>query len=303
MRELTAEFVQPLQPLGGRQRSIATRTGDTDGFGLAHRFFVRVGRIGHERFHVRKRLPDRGPTPSAVALGAAVTGGVRAVHRITLLGAVNAYLVREDDGFTLIDTLLTKSQGKILAAAQAAGAPIVRIVLTHCHDDHSGSLDALVDRLPDGVEVVFGEREAPLLAGDLSTRRGEPEIKGRHAAQVKTRPACTVSGGDRVGSLEVVEAFGHSPGQIALLDTRDRTLYCGDAYSTLGGVATTAKPYPRFPLPGLVTWDRGRAKAAAVALRALDPARLAPGHGKVVEAPGAAMDQAIACTSFARVLR
>jgi glyoxylase-like metal-dependent hydrolase (beta-lactamase superfamily II) len=31
----------------------------------------------------------------------------------------------------------------------------------------------------------------------------------------------------------------------------------------------------------------------ARALRALDPARLAPGHGKVIEAPGAAMDAAI----------
>ena len=29
-------------------------------------------------------------------------------------------------------------------------------------------------------------------------------------------------------------------------------------------------------------------------LRALDPTRLAPGHGQVVEAPGAAMDRAIA---------
>ena len=216
------------------------------------------------------------------------------VHRVSRLGAINAYLVREDDGFTLVDTLIKGSQDRLVSAAQAAGAPIVRIVLTHCHDDHSGSLDALVERLPAGVEVVFGEREAPLLAGDLTSRPGEPEIKGRHAVRVSAKPTRTVSAGDRVGSLEVLEAFGHSPGQIALLDTRDRTLYCGDAYSTLGGVATTARVHPRFPLPGLVTWSRERASASAVALRALDPARLAAGHGKVVEAPGAAMDRALA---------
>lgn len=214
--------------------------------------------------------------------------------KLTRLGAVNVFLVREDDGLTLVDTLLKGSQDRLLAAAEAQGAPIVRVVLTHCHDDHSGSLDALVERLPEGVEVVFGEREAPLLAGDLTSRPGEPEIKGRHAAQVATRPTRTVAGGDRIGSLEVVEAFGHSPGQIALLDTRDRTLFCADAFSTLGGVATTAKPHPRFPLPGLATWDRGRAKAAAVALRDLRPARLAAGHGQVVEAPGDAVDRAIA---------
>jgi hypothetical protein len=78
------------------------------------------------------------------------------------------------------------------------------------------------------------------------------------------------------------------------MDTRDGTLYCGDAYSTLGGVATSARVNWRFPLPGKATWDYPTALESARALRALDPARLAPGHGKVVESPGAAMDAAIA---------
>lgn len=213
--------------------------------------------------------------------------------QVTRLRAVNAFLVGEDDGLTLVDTLFKGSRDRLLAAAREAGAPIARIVLTHCHDDHSGSLDALVERLP-GAEVVFGEREAALLAGDLAPRDGEPAIKGRHAAQVKTRPGRVVHDGDRVGSLQVVDAKGHTPGQIALLDTRDGTLYCGDAFSTLGGVATTTKAYPKFPLPGLATWARGRAQASAERLRALDPERLAPGHGAVVASPGTAMDRAIA---------
>jgi glyoxylase-like metal-dependent hydrolase (beta-lactamase superfamily II) len=81
---------------------------------------------------------------------------------------------------------------------------------------------------------------------------------------------------------------------MAFLDPRDGTLYCADAYSTLGGVATTARPNPRFPLPALATWHRPTALETARTLRALDPERLAPGHGKVVERPGAAMDAAIA---------
>jgi glyoxylase-like metal-dependent hydrolase (beta-lactamase superfamily II) len=92
----------------------------------------------------------------------------------------------------------------------------------------------------------------------------------------------------------VVASPGHTPGHVSFLDTRDRTLYCGDAYSTLGGVATSARVNPRFPLPGMAAWDYPTALESARALRALDPARLAPGHGKVVEAPGAAMDRAIA---------
>jgi glyoxylase-like metal-dependent hydrolase (beta-lactamase superfamily II) len=42
------------------------------------------------------------------------------------------------------------------------------------------------------------------------------------------------------------------------------------------------------------TWHRPTALESAKELRKLDPARLAPGHGKIIESPGAAMDKAIA---------
>jgi hypothetical protein len=44
----------------------------------------------------------------------------------------------------------------------------------------------------------------------------------------------------------------------------------------------------------IATWHKPTALATARTLRALDPARLAVGHGKIVDAPGAAMDAAIA---------
>jgi glyoxylase-like metal-dependent hydrolase (beta-lactamase superfamily II) len=216
------------------------------------------------------------------------------VNRITKLGFVNAYLVQEDDGLTLVDALVPGGHKKILAAAATLGAPIVRIALTHAHGDHIGSLDKLAAALP-GVEVLISGRDARLLAKDKTMDPGEPDSKltGSYPG-AKTAPTATLAAGDRVGSLEVHAAPGHTPGHVAFLDPRDGTLYCGDSYSTLGGVATTAKPYPRFPLPGYVTWHGPTALESARAMRALDPARLAPGHGKVVESPGAEMDRAIA---------
>jgi glyoxylase-like metal-dependent hydrolase (beta-lactamase superfamily II) len=213
--------------------------------------------------------------------------------RVTQLGMINTFLVSEDDGLTLIDTGMRGAQKRILAAAEAAGAPIVRIALTHYHDDHSGSLDALADALPD-AERLWSEREAPILAGDTSTRPGEPAGKIRAIRPRRSTATRLLNAGDRVGSLEIVAAPGHSPGQIAFLDTRDRTLIAGDAYSTIGGVATTAGPYWRFPLPGVITWDRPWALESARALRALAPSRLAVGHGRTVDDPVAAMDAAIA---------
>jgi glyoxylase-like metal-dependent hydrolase (beta-lactamase superfamily II) len=217
-----------------------------------------------------------------------------ALIRVARFGFVNAYLVREDDGLTLVDTLIARSAKPILAAAQGAGAPIRRIALTHAHGDHIGSLDELVAALG-GVEVLISARDARLLAKDTSLDPGEPQVKVRGSLPgARTRPTRTLSPGDRVGSLEVIAAPGHTPGHVAFLDTRDGTLLCGDAYSTLGGVATSAKPNPRFPLAAMATWHRPTALQSARALRALDPERLAPGHGRVVESPGAAMDAAIA---------
>ncbi len=219
-----------------------------------------------------------------------------APHRISRLGLVNAYLVEEDDGLTLVDTMLPRSGKAVRSAAEALGRPIVRIALTHAHGDHVGSLDDLAGALP-GVEVLISGRDARLLAKEKVLDPGEPgKLRGSYPG-AETRPTRTVEAGDRIGSLEVVAAPGHTPGHVAFLDVRDHTLYCGDAYSTLGGVATSAKPNPRFPLPGLATWHRPTALESARALRALDPARLAPGHGQVVEQPGAAMDAAIAKAS------
>jgi glyoxylase-like metal-dependent hydrolase (beta-lactamase superfamily II) len=211
--------------------------------------------------------------------------------RVTRFGFVNAYLVREDDGLTVVDTGM-RMAGRIQEAAAALGAPITRIALTHAHGDHIGSLDALAAALPE-VEVAISARDARLMAKDKTLQPGESgKLRGSYPG-AKTKPTRLLAAGDRIGSLQVIAAPGHTPGHLAFLDTRDGTLFCGDAFTTIGGVATTARLPWRFPLAYVATWDRAIELETARALRALDPARLAPGHGKVVENPGAAMDAAI----------
>jgi glyoxylase-like metal-dependent hydrolase (beta-lactamase superfamily II) len=216
------------------------------------------------------------------------------ITRISRFGLVNAYLIAEDDGLTVVDTMLPGSAKSILSAADRLGAPIKRIALTHAHGDHIGSLDALVEALP-GVEVLISQRDARFLTKDMSLDPGEPASKLRGGFPgAKTRPTRTLQPGDSVGSLEVIASPGHTPGHVAFLDRRDGTLLCGDAYTTLGGVATTAKFVLPFPLAAMSTWDGPTELESARALRALEPAHLAPGHGKIVDAPVAAMDKAIA---------
>lgn len=216
--------------------------------------------------------------------------------RFPLWFPVNAYFVREEDGLTLIDAGIPGMAKMYLAAAARLGQPIRRIALTHAHMDHVGALDALHAALPE-AEVLIGAREARLLAGDLSLDAPEqaltPKLNGSFP-KVKTRPTRELVPGDRVGSLRVVAAPGHSPGQIAYYDERDGSLIAGDAFQTRGGVAVSGVIRPTFPFPAMATWHKPTALATARALRALNPTRLAIGHGTVLEAPSAALDEAIA---------
>src|SRR5581483_3069691 len=201
---------------------------------------------------------------------------------------VNAYLVREDDGYTLIDTMMSASRD-VIDAAGATGIEIRRIALTHGHGDHAGSLDALKEHLGDSVQVLIPELDDRILAGEKVT---DGKLAGSWPS-VRTRADVRLSDGDRVGSLEVVGAPGHTPGHVAFLDTRDRSLIAGDVFTSIGKVAVTSHYYLRFPLATMGTWDRGTDLESARKLRALDPSLLVVGHGPAVRNPGTAMDQAI----------
>jgi glyoxylase-like metal-dependent hydrolase (beta-lactamase superfamily II) len=216
------------------------------------------------------------------------------LFKVTRLGSFNSYLVREDDGLTAVDTGLPGTAKAMLAAAEEAGAPIVRIALTHAHGDHVGSLEALHKELPE-AEVSISARDARFLRGDKSLDPDEPQVKLKGSyPKVDVEPTRLLQTGDRVGSLEVVASPGHTPGHVAFLDTRDRTLIAGDAYQTLGGIAVSGKIRPLFPLPAIATWHKPTALESARRLRELDPTRLSVGHGRVIESPGAEMDRAIA---------
>ena len=213
------------------------------------------------------------------------------LHQLTRMGWVNCYLVEEDDGFTLIDTMIPGSAKGISSAA--GDQKIQRIVLTHAHGDHIGSLDALHKEVP-AAAVIIGRREARLLKKDKTMEPDEPQDKLRGGYPgAKAEPALLVDDGDMIGSLRVVSTPGHTPGHFSLVDTRDGTLFSGDVFTTIGGVETSARRNLRFPFATMATWHRPTEIESAKKLGELDPNRLAPGHGKVVESPGEAMDRAI----------
>lgn len=213
--------------------------------------------------------------------------------QLTRLFVFNCFLVRDTDGFTLVDTNMSGSGAAIRRAAELLGAPIRRIALTHAHVDHVGSVDELRAALPD-VEVSISARDARFLHGDHSLDADEPQIPVRGGyPTIQTMPDRLLKPGDRVGSLEVVASPGHTPGHMAFFDPRDGTLIAGDAYTTAAGVTTGGTFRLLFPFPAMATWHKLTALESGRGLAALGPHRLAVGHGPTVSNPVDAMRAAI----------
>jgi glyoxylase-like metal-dependent hydrolase (beta-lactamase superfamily II) len=213
--------------------------------------------------------------------------------QLTRYGFVNCFLIHEHDGFTLLDTGLPGSADDIVAAARTLGAPIRRIVLTHAHMDHVGSVDGLINLLAPAtgpasppLEFAASARSLPLLQQppDLSTLPGEPtrKIKGGLPG-IKAFPTHNLAEGDVYGSLLTIETPGHIPGHLSFLDQRDGTLFSGDALICKGYLTISGFCPWFFPLPNGGTWDKGLAIASAEKLLNYPIQRFASGHGSLKE--------------------
>ncbi|WP_307719798.1 MBL fold metallo-hydrolase [Paenibacillus kobensis] len=209
--------------------------------------------------------------------------------------SVNVFAVQEHDGLTLIDTAIPPASGAILQEVNQIGLPVIRIILTHGHHDHTGGLDLMKEAFPEAI-VCISRRESRIVQGDLSLEDGEEDmpVQGIYPERMRTPFDLLLEDGDRIGSLLVIAVPGHTPGSIALLDERTRTLIAGDAFQSIGGLAVAGQFRPAIPMHAKGTWSNAASLTSARTIRTLAPSLLCVGHGPSLADPGDAMDQAIA---------
>ena len=174
------------------------------------------------------------------------------LHQVAL-GVVNAFLIEEGDGLTLIDTGYPGDGSKILDAIRGLGkspSDVRDVIVTHCHPDHAGSLAELLRQTgatswmhPTDAELVRSGRclrpvkVAPgfvnAIIGRIIRATAKHEIEPAEVArEVGDGETIPVAGG-----LKAIHVPGHCAGQIALLWPRhDGVLFVADAAANVFGL-------------------------------------------------------------------
>ncbi len=170
---------------------------------------------------------------------------------------VNVYLLRDGDGFTLIDTGLQTDESRqaLQTKLDALRVPVDRvrrILITHIHPDHFGLAAELRER--SGAELVIHRLEVALMepryarAEDLVhdvaawlSRNGVPQTEAEFlkSASMAARefvsvvePDTLLEGSERLsiagGELIAIWTPGHSPGHCCFYWPQRRLLFSGD---------------------------------------------------------------------------
>jgi glyoxylase-like metal-dependent hydrolase (beta-lactamase superfamily II) len=186
-------------------------------------------------------------------------------------GFVSAYILYRAGEAVVVDTGVAESEGVIEAALTGAGLgwdAVGHVVITHKHNDHQGSLEAVLAAVPD-ADWYAG-------SGDIGS-------------VLATRPGTAVGDGDSVFGLDIIETPGHTPGHICVLDPVGGILVTGDATGSDGSGGLSGAN-PQF------TEDLARANQSIRKLAGFDYEVVLVGHGEPVVADGSEAMSALAAT-------
>lgn len=180
------------------------------------------------------------------------------LYTVPGLGAV--YLVNEEKK-ALIDIGPSTSVKAVLSGLQQAGvAPeeIDYIIITHVHLDHGGGAGLALQYLP-RAKVIVHHKGVWHMANPARLVRGMREAQGEayvrkcgETIPVPPERIQAVGEGDtlelsRQQVLKFMDAPGHAPHQIAILETRNGGVFTGEAAGSLMGDGKILFPFVNVP--------------------------------------------------------
>lgn len=212
--------------------------------------------------------PTVAPTEAAAAATVATLPPVD--YQAVNLGFVNAYVLVRGNEVAVVDTGVADSQGKIEEVIKAAGRSwndVRHVILTHYHQDHAGSMDAIMAAAANATGYAGAE--------DI------PQIK-------VSMPLQAVADGAEVFGLQIVGTPGHTAGHISVFDPIGSAFITGDALTN--GDGKLGGPNPQF------TADMAIAIQSVEKIGNLSFERALFGHGSPIETGASAAIAALAAT-------
>lgn len=156
-------------------------------------------------------------------------------------GLVAAYLLPQEDGWTLVETGPTTCREFLLHGLSAAGvepSQVRRVFVTHIHLDHAGGVGALTEALPnatfyahelgvphlvDPSRLIASARRAWGAAADPLWGTIVPVVPGRIVA-LRGGESFPLAG----GTFRVIATPGHARHHLAFFDSGIRAVFTGD---------------------------------------------------------------------------
>lgn len=208
--------------------------------------------------------------------------------RIDDHGIANVYLVIGTQRALLVDT--GAGAADLRGFVQSLTSLPLSVINTHGHPDHAGAnfqFGAIMAHVADFAAIRQLATPEDLRAHADMLGGAVVPASDLYKGPVHPLTLTAVKDGDVIDlggrTLEVIEAPGHTPGEIVLLDSRNKLLFAGDNSNTLVWLFLSNS------LP-LETYLRSLEK---VETRAGEFSRVLPGHGGPIE--GDFVGEQIAC--------